>query len=186
MAPDLALTPVKLLEIGVRQGWSHLTWKEYFKSGEIYGIENFASPVFEKQNKDCNLKDIEVFIGDQADKDFFSDLPVFELDIIIDDGGHRMSTRSSCTKVSQQQISLAKLIKRLKPGGLYIIEDMHTSKPSMKNLYWDDDDLTKTTFHVLKNLQNSVYINNNDWKYLLQRIKNIEFLVDNKLCVIYT
>lgn len=168
---------IKLLEIGVRQGWSHLTWKEYFENGKIYGIENFESPVFKDKKHEYDFKDIQVFIGDQGDEKFLEEIPVSDLDIIIDDGGHRMS---------QQQISLAKLMKKLKPGGIYIIEDLHTSRKNMQDLYWDDDDSSKTTLHVLKHMQNSVYINNIDWSYISNRIKSIKFYTDDKLCIIQT
>lgn len=169
-----ANTHIKLLEIGVREGWSHLTWNEYFKNGKIYGIENFASPVFEKNKKRYDFKDIEIFIGDQEDEYFLQTLPIDHLDIIIDDGGHRMS---------QQQISLGMLVKKLKPGGMYIIEDLHTSNKAMKQ-YWDDDDETKTTLHVLKTLRNSVYISDENWKYFIERVSSVDFYTNDKLCVI--
>jgi len=79
--------------------------------------------------------------------------------------------------MSQQQVSLALLLKRLKPGGLYIIEDLHTSNENMKQ-YWDDNDPTKTTSYVLKNLKN--------WKYFLSRIESINFYTHDKLCIIKT
>jgi hypothetical protein len=43
-------------------------------------------------------------------------------DIIIDDGGHTMS---------QQQISLKTMMLQLNDGGIYVIEDLHTS-------YWPE------------------------------------------------
>ena len=167
---------IKLLEIGVRQGWSHLTWREYFKNGKIYGIENYASPVFDIKKQEYNFDNIEVFIGDQEDEIFLESLPIYDLDIIIDDGGHRMS---------QQQVSLALLLKRLKPGGLYIIEDLHTSNENMKQ-YWDDNDPKKTTIYVLKNLKNSTYISEQNWQYFLSRIESINFYTNDKLCIIKT
>ena len=41
-----------------------------------------------------------------------------KFDIIVDDGGHTML---------QQQNTLAALWDRLQPGGLFIVEDLHTS-----------------------------------------------------------
>ena len=168
----LKFNELKLLEIGVREGYSHLAWQKYFPNGKIYGIENFASPVFGKKNHKYFLENIEIFIGDQEDVSFLQNLPIKEYDIIIDDGGHRMS---------QQQISLGFLIKYLKPGGFYVIEDLHTSK--MKQ-YWDDDDHKKTTLYVLKNLVKSPYVCNDDWEYLKSRIDSINFFENDKVCVL--
>ena len=64
--------------------------------------------------------DVNIKIGDQADekflKNFIEKTP--EFDIIIDDGGHYMQ---------QQLLSLIYLFPRLREGGIYIIEDVHTS-----------------------------------------------------------
>ena len=67
-----------------------------------------------------------MFIGDQADAvfltQFSSEATASGLfDVIIDDGGHTMV---------QQITSLEYLWKTVKPGGLYVIEDLQTS-------YWE-------------------------------------------------
>lgn len=62
-----------------------------------------------------------IFAGDQADPIFlqkFINESGGEFDVIIDDGGHTMD---------QQLTSLEYLWKIVKPGGLYIIEDLQTS-----------------------------------------------------------
>ncbi len=109
----------KLFEIGILGGASHLMWNEYFHKAEIYGIDI----------DDCSRlkkKGIHTFIADQANRDNLKDFITTYgegYDIIIDDGGHSME---------QQQVSFGYLFKHLKPGGLYIIEDVHTS---LKNFY---------------------------------------------------
>lgn len=67
-----------------------------------------------------------VFVGDQADTLFLAKFSTEAttdglFDIIIDDGGHTMD---------QQMTSLEFLWKAVKPGGLYVIEDLQTS-------YWE-------------------------------------------------
>ena len=107
--------PINILEIGVFQGGSLLMWKDYFhKESKIYGIDfNPVCKQFESEN-------IEIHIGSQSDiiflKEFLSKVP--PLDVIIDDGGHKMD---------QQILSFETLFKHLKPGGVYICEDTHTS-----------------------------------------------------------
>lgn len=107
---------IDLLEIGIKEGASLRMWKEYFQSGEIYGIDTNSSCLQYSDNR------INIEIGDQSDDRFLNNLfidNVKEFDIIIDDGGH----------YPQHQIkSFNTLFHRLKCGGLYIIEDLHTSK----------------------------------------------------------
>ena len=69
--------------------------------------------------KKYDFDSITVFIGDQTDEKFLNNVINFGLDIIIDDGGHKMS---------HQQLSLKYLFKNLNPNGYYIIEDLHTSQ----------------------------------------------------------
>ena len=111
--------PVNILEIGVSHGGSLQLWKKYFGgAANIYGIDiNPECKQFEEGN-------IKIFIGSQEDKSFLDSVlaALPPLDIIIDDGGHTMS---------QQITSFEKLFLKLKEGGIYLIEDTHTS-------YWDE------------------------------------------------
>lgn len=106
--------PVRVLEIGIFQGGSLQMWKEYFGSlAQIVGIDiNPQCKQFEEEN-------IHIYIGDQADKVFLRQLVAAEeaFDIIIDDGGHAMN---------QLRISFDALFPALKPGGIYLAEDLHT------------------------------------------------------------
>jgi hypothetical protein len=64
-----------------------------------------------------------IYAGDQANVTFLEQFaaettPSGLFDIVIDDGGHRMD---------QQRITLEHLWKIVRPGGYYVIEDLHTS-----------------------------------------------------------
>lgn len=109
--------PVTIVEFGVFHGGSLQMWKRYFgPQARIVGVDI---------NPKSNLKEeqIEVLIGDQEDKEFLASLPekVGPIDILIDDGGHRMS---------QQLVTFATLLPLIKPDGVYVVEDLHTS-------YWE-------------------------------------------------
>jgi|GEM_PF-2217957 len=102
--------PINLLEIGVLQGQSLRLWYEYFPMAVIYGVD------INPECKGCKNDRIKVFIGDQSDKDFLTDaFGNLMFNIIIDDGGHLPE---------QQVTSMEVLFDLVKPGGLYIIEDI--------------------------------------------------------------
>lgn len=110
--------PLRVLEIGVcdprMPGASLNGWYEYFPIAKIFGYDIVDGHRFDKDR-------IVTFVGDQSDR---ADLARFvefsggEFDIIIDDGSHR---------AMHQQVSLACLFRHLKPGGQYIIEDLHVA-----------------------------------------------------------
>jgi hypothetical protein len=106
-----------ILEIGLYNGGSIRMMNEYYENRcKIIGLDNGTQLGF-TSNDTSNL---EIVIGDQSNENDLSyciDLqPCF--DIIIDDGSHFMS---------HQQISFEYLFNFLNPGGIYIIEDLHTS-----------------------------------------------------------
>ncbi len=106
--------PIRLLEIGVFDGGSHKMWQSFFPNGMIYGLDVDEAC---KQYEDERIK---IFVGDQTDTAFLCDMmkEIAEVDIIVDDGGHTMN---------QQITSFKTLFPFLRPGGTYVIEDLHTS-----------------------------------------------------------
>jgi len=107
--------PIKMLEIGVRDGCSHRMWREYFPNATIYGID------IDPRCKQTESDRIRIFIGSQSD-------PVTvnaavnhaggQFDLILDDGSH-------VNELTLKSFDL--LFPALKAGGLYIIEDLGCS-----------------------------------------------------------
>ena len=109
---------LNILEIGVLDGKSLLTWKEFYYRSNILGIDI---------NPDCKKYEeerIKVEIGSQADNVFLLDImrDYGSFDFILDDGSH----------MNEHVIySFEHLFESIKSGGVYAIEDIGTS-------YWED------------------------------------------------
>ena len=107
--------PVNLVEIGVFNGGSLQIWRKYFgPDANIFGVD--IDPKCELLIDDG----AEFILGDQADPAFLEKLKAKlpRIDIVIDDGGHQ----------AQQQISTFEMLyPHLADGGIYIVEDLHTS-----------------------------------------------------------
>ena len=103
------------VEIGVLDGGSLLMWRKYFgNKSRIIGIDlNPNAKKIAKNNK------IEIFIGNQADRDFWKSFfnKVGKIDILLDDGGH----------TNKQQILTSTNVKHIRDGGMIVVEDTHTS-----------------------------------------------------------
>jgi len=155
----------KVLEIGIYQGASHKMWHDYFEEAIIYGLDlhefNLATDRFIS------------FIADQGNKEhlkLFINKCGSDFDIIIDDGSHRWM---------DQQVSLGFLFRFVKPGGIYIIEDLHTSHDEKKNIP------IKTKYNTLMILNQlskgqkiiSDFISEEDSNYIME---NTEFCVIEK------
>ncbi|TRZ56840.1 MAG: class I SAM-dependent methyltransferase [Rhodocyclaceae bacterium] len=110
---------IKFLEIGVYHGGSLQMWKNYFgPKAKIIGVDiNPQCKAFEEAN-------ITIEIGSQEDPDFLRKLAATHgpFDIVLDDGGHTMR---------QQIVSFQELYPQVRPNGLYVCEDLHTS-------YWNN------------------------------------------------
>ena len=149
--------PLNLLEIGIQNGGSLFTWQQYFPQAKITGIDiDPACRQFEEDN-------IRVFIGDQADAKFLESVnkATGPYDIIIDDGGHTMN---------QQTTSFKTLFPLLKDGGVYVIEDLHTS-------YWPAFfDSSENTVKMLKCLIDKLHW----WAKSSERASHF-FRIKNKL-----
>ena len=112
--------PCNLLEIGIQKGGSLELWHHYFgEKCKIHGVDN------DPQVLDLIYDfEVDIEVGDQEDMKFWNDYTSKRefFDIIIDDGGHKMK---------QQENTVLSLFNKLNYGGVYIIEDTHTS-------YWED------------------------------------------------
>ena len=90
-------------------------WKSYFgPQARIVGVDI---------NPRCaNLGEpqIEIVIGDQEDRQFLKSLAnrVGDIDVLIEDGGHTMA---------QQIATFEELWPNIVDGGVFLIEDLHTS-----------------------------------------------------------
>ncbi|SDP63292.1 class I SAM-dependent methyltransferase [Phyllobacterium sp. OV277] len=112
---------INLLEIGIQNGGSLEIWAQFFpKAHRILGCDIDAACA-KLQFADQR---IDVVIGDASDLKTSQKITekLGEPDIIIDDGSHR---------VEDVIRSFALYFPKLSPGGLYVIEDLHSS-------YWPD------------------------------------------------
>jgi len=102
---------ITLLEIGVFHGASLRMWSDYLTQALVVGVHIRPECA---QYADGRR---EIEIGSQADTDFLDDLGRRRLpDVIIDDGSHQ---------ADHVILTFRTLFPHLRPGGIYIVEDMH-------------------------------------------------------------
>lgn len=105
--------PVTIVEVGVYSGGSLGMWRHYFGADcRVHGVDI---------EQDCTLYNdsrTTIHIGDQADREFWKRfrLSVPDVDVLVDDGGHQPE---------QQMVTLEEMLPHLRPGGVYICEDVH-------------------------------------------------------------
>ncbi len=107
--------PITFLEIGVQNGGSAMMWRDYLgPHAKIIGIDR------DPKCRALEQHGFEIWIGDQADPEFWNSFKAVHptLDVVLDDGGHTMK---------QQLVTFEALWPVVKDGGVYIVEDIHTS-----------------------------------------------------------
>jgi hypothetical protein len=130
---------ITLMEIGTSGGWSIRLWYYYFKNASmIYAMDSFKFIDFvnfvqkgeaDSTHKAMGYKDIEppknikYVIEDAYTNDAANVIP--DCDIIIDDGPHTLDS---------QLKSVELYLQKVKPGGLFIIEDI-ASIENQKQIY---------------------------------------------------
>lgn len=107
--------PLVFLEIGIYKGNSVKLWESYFPNATLYFIDNTPSYIeyFSKRS--------HYHFMDQTDwytLHAFAKSVGGEFDVILDDAGHSMVGQIG---------SFQTFFQYLKSGGLYIIEDLHSS-----------------------------------------------------------
>jgi len=107
--------PVRFLEIGVFYGGSLEMWRRYLgPQATIFGID------VDPRSRVADSQDHPVRVGSQADAAFLRSVvdEMGGIDVVLDDGSH---------KADDQRVSFETLFPLLADGGLYSVEDLHTS-----------------------------------------------------------
>jgi 23S rRNA U2552 (ribose-2'-O)-methylase RlmE/FtsJ len=102
-----------VVEIGVYSGGSLDMWRQYFGPRcRITGVD------IQEACRAYAGEGISIVIGDQGNRSFWSDFrrTTPPPDVVIDDGGHTPE---------QQRVTLEETLPYLRPGGVYICEDIH-------------------------------------------------------------
>jgi hypothetical protein len=113
--------PVSVLEIGVYRGGSMRMWSRFLgPQAHLVGVDIDPVALISAGDR------YTVVLADQGDPDAMRKLAQDHgpFDVIVDDGGHTMA---------QQITSIETLFPMLNEGGVYLVEDCHTS-------YWDEYD----------------------------------------------
>lgn len=137
--------PLTLLELGVKDAASLRMWRDWLPHATIVGLD--ITPMTLEP-------DLHTYCGDQADEDLLRRIhhEHGDFDVIIDDASH-LSSKSIA--------SWRALWPRLKPGGLYVVEDTHSSYHSQ--FYGEneaclnpDGNVGLTMMHWLKRMADEV------------------------------
>jgi capsular polysaccharide biosynthesis protein len=161
--------PIQLVEIGVHKGSSLRMWEEYFPRARLFGID--ISP-------DCQQYTTEratVLIGDQSKPQFLDQLArKLWPTILIDDGSH----------VWRHQIeTLQTLLPMVRPGGFFVVEDIHTSFGEDYAKVYGRDRSTETAFDYLQRIASEVTagpragdISDDFIGYCRQAVESVQFI----------
>jgi capsular polysaccharide biosynthesis protein len=109
-----------LVEIGVHQGASVKMWESFFSRARIIGVDINASCRRFRNDR------IRIRIGDQGNPELLQSLARRRPLVVIDDGSHQWH---------HQVQAFRAFWPHLPPGGVFIIEDIHTSFGRYKPVY---------------------------------------------------
>ncbi len=167
----LRYDPVKVLEIGIGGykyascgGESLYMWQHFFPRGLIYGVDLYPKPSV----RGSRIRTIQ---GDQNDPSFLRSLAAEfgPFDIIIDDGSH----------INEHvRTSFEELFGSVRPGGYYVIEDLHTS-------FWPEFGgeappcSSQTTIGLLKDLLEGLHVS----EYAGRELDRTQLAHPSEVCV---
>ena len=111
-----------LLEIGVFQGASLYTWREYFPNAKIIGVD------IQLTCKRLESEQIKIELADQSNLEHLAQLAAKHgpFDIIVEDGSHMWE---------HQITTLRALFPFVKNGGYYVVEDLQTNFGALRAQY---------------------------------------------------
>lgn len=160
-----------ICEVGVYNGGSTRAFYDYFSNANILGIDIHDKKEYENDRITTKILDQ----GNSEHLDNFvqeCETQNLQFDIVIDDGSH---------DVAHQQLTFGKLFKLVKPGGIYIIEDMCTSYFQVGvKLYYYTQTQQKLDNNTVKFLSerpfSSPWISLDDSNYIEQNVEYISIL----------
>lgn len=170
-------TATNICEIGVKNGASLNTFKDYFPNAQIIGLD------LHNKSK-CNTSRITTYVLDQskiADLENFTtqcEKSNLKFDIILDDGSH---------DISHQQLTFGKFFKLLKPKGIYVLEDLGSSFMEVgENVYGYIQTQEKLENNTLRFLFNrpftSPWIDEVDLQYINQNVGYVSTFDNEASC----
>lgn len=174
---------IKFVEIGIDFAQSLKGWTEYFQNGKIFMIDINDFSQYNSSRVTC-------IRGNQSirfDMNKASEIIGENIDYLIDDGGHCMD---------HHQFTFAELFPKMKSGGFYFIEDIHTANWDPKKdpssspgfCYGQplhiNEDRSSSTINVFKNFQkngslDSPFLTLEDNKRLTSMIDEVIIYDDN-------
>lgn len=112
-AKHLPAKPISLLEIGAFKGASLRMWKELYPDSNISCFDLFQD-LDNISKEDVEALGVTAYQGDQGYPVNFDQI-TDTFDVIIEDGSHRSD---------HQIITFETLWPKVKPGGIYVVEDL--------------------------------------------------------------
>jgi hypothetical protein len=113
--------PLRIFEIGVKDGGSLRMWREFLPNAALFAIDVDPRCLsFERELPNTTIRLVDQ--GSAAELHQFVEETGGEFDFIVDDGGHTMP---------QQITSFEVLFPHVVSGGAYVIEDLGTA-------YWHE------------------------------------------------
>ncbi len=152
-----------VMEIGILNNSSLRMWEDYFPNATIVGVDNQDKSQYEEDR-------IKIFLADQGDNKQLLDVikgTSSSFDMIIDDGSHL---------IDHQMTTLGFLFPFVKHGGIYIIEDLHTSH---FDLFpdWFNADVKITALQSIESLRDgkfvSQYLEQHEHDYIEENVDNV-------------
>lgn len=185
----------RVMEIGVFFGASIEMWKTYFTNAVIHGVDSFRGfqgngnkfdnpeKYLQERTKNPHPR-IKLHKVDQHNdkelEEFARSMAINSFDIIIDDASHLMC---------DQQKTLARLFPLVRPGGYFVIEDIHTSLQSGYDVTISPNNKTLTMVekYIKTGKWDSVYMNKEDTEYLnnnTEMARVIKITISSITCII--
>jgi len=160
------LDKCNILELGSFYGNAAAALYFYFKNSKIYSGDIFPD-LFRYKSK--RIENFYIDSSEEKSLNLFAKKNPIQFDIIIEDAGHFFK---------DQIISLFILFKKLKPGGLFVIEELDFPDTRLDmNINNEKPTLRSILLHVKNNKDfKSKYILDEEKKYFLNNFETIEIL----------